>query len=97
MDVYFSVFFRVIPWLLKIAFNKAGKERMNTISYKLPNDLQAAVENSLADWQQHNNTARLWDKDASLWSNRDEAQWLDWLTAVPVKAGCAGGTARVCQ
>ena len=58
---------------------------MNTISYTLPNDLQAAVETSLANWQQHNNTTRLWEKDASLWSNRDEAQWLDWLTAVPVK------------
>ena len=58
---------------------------MNTASYKLPNDLQAAVDTSLADWQRHNNTARLWDKDASLWSNRDEAKWLDWLSAVPVK------------
>lgn len=58
---------------------------MNTISYTLPDNLQAAVEKSLADWQQNNNTARLWDKDASLWSSRDEAQWLDWLTVIPVK------------
>ena len=58
---------------------------MNTLTYTLPNDLQAAVEKSLADWQQNNKTERLWKKDASLWSNRDEAQWLDWLTVIPAK------------
>ena len=58
---------------------------MNTISYTVPDNLQTAVEKALADWQQNNKTERLREKDASLWSNRDEAQWLDWLTVIPVK------------
>jgi transaldolase/glucose-6-phosphate isomerase len=42
--------------------------------------LSAAVAASLDDWKKNNKVARLWQKDASLWSNTDENKWLGWLT-----------------
>jgi transaldolase / glucose-6-phosphate isomerase len=53
---------------------------VNRLSYKLPKDLKAAVDASLDDWKKNNKVARLWQKDASLWSNTDEGDWLGWLT-----------------
>ena len=53
---------------------------MNRLVYKLPRDLSAAVDASLEDWKRNNKVARLWQKDASLWSGTDEGSWLGWLT-----------------
>ncbi len=53
---------------------------INRLAYKLPKDLIAAVAASLDDWKNNNKVARLWQKDASLWSNTDENKWLGWLT-----------------
>jgi len=52
---------------------------LNKISYKLPNELAAGVKTSLADWKASNKVARLWQKDATLWTGADEGQWLGWL------------------
>ena len=52
---------------------------VNRLAYKLPKQLQAAVSDSLADWKNNNKVARLWQKDASLWTNTDENKWLGWL------------------
>ena len=53
---------------------------VNRLAYKLPKELDAAVNASLDDWKKENRVARLWQKDASLWSNTDEGNWLGWLT-----------------
>lgn len=53
---------------------------VNRLAYKLPKELQAAVASSLEDWKKNNKVARLWQKDASLWSNTDESNWLGWLS-----------------
>ena len=53
---------------------------VNRLAYKLPKELKAAVDASLDDWKKNNKVARLWQKDASLWSNTDESHWLGWLT-----------------
>ena len=53
---------------------------VNRLAYKLPRELSAAVAASLGDWKNNNKVARLWQKDASLWSNTDENKWLGWLT-----------------
>jgi transaldolase/glucose-6-phosphate isomerase len=55
---------------------------MNSLSYSLPPDLDAALRTALQDWQQNDKTARLWARDASLWTDSDEADWLGWLTIV---------------
>ena len=53
---------------------------INRLAYKLPEELSAAVAASLDDWKNNNKVARLWQKDASLWSSSDENKWLGWLT-----------------
>jgi transaldolase/glucose-6-phosphate isomerase len=53
---------------------------VNKLTYKLPDQLAGAVAASLDDWKKNNKVARLWQKDASLWSNTDENNWLGWLT-----------------
>lgn len=52
---------------------------VNKQSYKLPGPLADAVAASLEDWKKGNKVARLWQKDASLWTNTDESNWLGWL------------------
>jgi len=49
-------------------------------THKLPKQLAGAVAASLEEWKRNNKVARLWQKDASLWSNTDESNWLGWLT-----------------
>jgi transaldolase/glucose-6-phosphate isomerase len=53
---------------------------INRLAHRLPQDLGASVAASLDDWKKNNKVARLWQKDASLWSNTDENIWLGWLT-----------------
>jgi transaldolase/glucose-6-phosphate isomerase len=55
---------------------------INSQTYVLPADLQGAVAQELSAWQSGNKTRRLWTKDASVWTNSDEAKWLDWLNIV---------------
>jgi len=53
---------------------------VNKQTYKLPSLLASAVSASLDDWNKNNKVARLWQKDASLWTGTDESNWLGWLT-----------------
>ncbi|HEX4022922.1 MAG TPA: bifunctional transaldolase/phosoglucose isomerase [Acidobacteriaceae bacterium] len=52
------------------------------ISSTLPAKLQADTTAAVADWQSNNKVARLWARDASLWTNDDESKWLGWLDIV---------------
>jgi transaldolase/glucose-6-phosphate isomerase len=56
-----------------------GGGRTNRLTYKLPEALATAVRTSLAEWQAEGKMRRLWQRDASLWTGKDEAQWLGWL------------------
>jgi len=49
------------------------------LTYTLPEPLAAAVKASLAEWRDHGKVRKLWARDASLWSGKDEGQWLGWL------------------
>ncbi len=55
---------------------------LNGQNYKLPDPLAGAVADSLEVWRKNNKAARLWQKDASLWSGTDESNWLGWLSIV---------------
>ena len=57
----------------------AGKGRINRLTYNLPAPFQAAVGQTLAEWGADRKARRLWARDASLWTGRDEGQWLGWL------------------
>ncbi|MBI4640327.1 MAG: bifunctional transaldolase/phosoglucose isomerase, partial [Candidatus Tectomicrobia bacterium] len=48
-------------------------------TYKLPDNLAAAVKASLEDWRTNGKVRRLWARDASLWTGTDEGRWLDWM------------------
>jgi transaldolase/glucose-6-phosphate isomerase len=58
---------------------KAAPSGMNNLTYRLPDDLTSAVKAALDDWQKNGKVKRLWARDASLWTNSDEASWLGWL------------------
>jgi transaldolase/glucose-6-phosphate isomerase len=55
---------------------------VNPQKYKLPKDLAGAVAAAINDWKNNNKVQRLWQKDASLWTNADESSWLGWLPIV---------------
>jgi len=52
---------------------------MSAPSLHLPASLLAALMTRAADWSAKSKTRCLWEKDATLWTNRDEAKWLGWL------------------
>jgi transaldolase/glucose-6-phosphate isomerase len=47
--------------------------------YALPDTLAGAVKTAINDWRANGKVRRLWQHDASLWTDTDEAQWLGWL------------------
>jgi transaldolase / glucose-6-phosphate isomerase len=51
-------------------------------SYSLPRDLEEGLRDAQKNWDRERNTERLWNKDASLWTNADESKWLGWLDIV---------------
>ncbi|MDQ6785601.1 MAG: bifunctional transaldolase/phosoglucose isomerase [Acidobacteriota bacterium] len=55
---------------------------LNQLTYSLPENLQTLVQSAFDDWKKEDKIARLWNKDAALWSNEDEAKWLGWLDIV---------------
>jgi transaldolase / glucose-6-phosphate isomerase len=58
---------------------ETGAGRLNRLTYRLPEALALAVKDMLAEWRADSRIRKLWSRDASLWSGRDEAQWLGWL------------------
>jgi transaldolase/glucose-6-phosphate isomerase len=61
---------------------KADPSAANNLTYQLPEDLGQNVKATLEDWKKNNKVKRLWARDASLWTNKDEASWLGWLGIV---------------
>ena len=47
--------------------------------FTLPAPLDAGVKQSIEDWKANGKVRRLWGRDASLWSEMDESNWLGWL------------------
>jgi len=57
----------------------AGTPQVSQQSASLPADLDTAVKKNLNEWRASGKVRRLWQKDASLWTGDDEANWLGWL------------------
>jgi len=57
----------------------AIQHNTNKQALSLPDDLLAAVEAAFDDWDQNRKVARLWARDASLWTSQGEDKWLGWL------------------
>lgn len=56
--------------------------QVSALSHKLPAPLASAVQKAVADWRSGDKVRRLWARDATLWTNTDEADWLGWLNIV---------------
>lgn len=55
---------------------------LNSLTYQLPDKVETAVREAFGEWQNENKIARIWQKDASVWTSDDEAKWLGWLDSV---------------
>jgi len=55
-----------------------NKNSFETITFSAGN-LTSKITETLENWQQEDKVRRLWAKDASLWTDADEAQWMGWL------------------
>ncbi|MCW5955163.1 MAG: bifunctional transaldolase/phosoglucose isomerase [Pyrinomonadaceae bacterium] len=64
---------------------------INSVSYSLPPKIEDAIKEQIDLWNSKNTIHRIWEKDASVWSDEDEAKWLGWLTIVSEEIGSTGG------
>lgn len=64
---------------------------------RLTPELRTAFSRAALDWMDTKKTARLWAKDATLWSGRDEGQWLGWLDAPEREAARLGDYAELAR
>ena len=55
---------------------------LNRIAVSLPEDLKLEVQSVIDEWKASNKVSRIWKKDASVWTDEDEAKWLGWLNIV---------------
>ncbi len=55
---------------------------MSRLRTSLPESLATTVKSTIADWQSGGKMQRLWQRDATLWTGADEANWLGWLDIV---------------
>jgi transaldolase / glucose-6-phosphate isomerase len=62
--------------------HRPSTPQVNTQTAKLPAGLDDAVKKNLNDWRANGKVRRLWQHDASLWTNEDECSWLGWLNIV---------------
>jgi transaldolase/glucose-6-phosphate isomerase len=76
---------------LLAAVEKSSKSELTSKvsqqTYKLPDALAKAVKLNIDDWRASGKVRRLWQRDASLWTGSDEANWLGWLGVVEEQIG----------
>jgi transaldolase/glucose-6-phosphate isomerase len=60
---------------------------LNSLTYSLPENLETAVRAKFDEWREENKISRVWNKDATIWTNKDEAKWLGWLNSVETELG----------
>ena len=60
---------------------------LNQVTYSLPPAIEDAVRAEAAAWTEDNKIARIWSKDATVWTNDDESKWLGWLSIVEEELG----------
>jgi transaldolase/glucose-6-phosphate isomerase len=68
---------------LLAAVEKSSKSeitpQVNRQTSTLPKEITTAVKKAADDWRANGKVRRLWQRDASLWTGTDEANWLGWL------------------
>lgn len=56
--------------------------RVVHVSADLPEEIAADVADAVKEWSRDRRLARIWAKDASVWTGGPEADWLNWLDVV---------------
>ncbi len=46
---------------------------------RLPPEIASPIHAAVAEWTRDKKTARLWDRDKTLWTGADEDRWPGWL------------------
>src|SRR6478735_6093858 len=54
--------------------NSSKVNMLNTFRYSLPDAIQSQVTATLAEWNDASKVNRIWQKDARVWTNEDEAK-----------------------
>jgi transaldolase/glucose-6-phosphate isomerase len=57
-------------------------ETLTRTEMSLPSALDEAVKSSLEAWRKDGTVRRLWERDASVWTGKDEGKWLAWLDII---------------
>lgn len=70
---------------------------VNQQEWTLPLPLQEEVKHTLDAWIGEGKIRRLWERDASLWTNSGEEKWLGWLTIVEEMKGSLDGLRRLSE
>ncbi len=67
-----------------VAAKKAGMagDTVATMTMALPKPLDEAVQASLEAWRKAGTVRQIWERDAAVWTGKDEAKWLRWLDIV---------------
>ena len=60
---------------------------LNSVLYTLPPVIEEAVNAEIESWKLDNQAARIWAKDAGVWTGDDESKWLRWLGIVGEEVG----------
>jgi transaldolase/glucose-6-phosphate isomerase len=69
---------------------RSSTPQVNAQSASLPSEIDATVKKNLNDWRASGKVRRLWQHDASLWTNDDESNWLGWLGITDDQLGSVG-------
>jgi transaldolase/glucose-6-phosphate isomerase len=66
-------------------------------TYSLPDDISAAVKKNVDDWRASGKVARLWARDATLWTNADESKWMGWLNITEEEEAHEGSLRKIAE
>ncbi len=55
---------------------------LNQFTFSLPEKIENAVQLKFDEWKNADKIGRIWNMDASVWTNDDENKWLGWLEIV---------------
>jgi transaldolase / glucose-6-phosphate isomerase len=70
---------------------------IDDVALRLPGELAAAVDATVAEWSSASNMKRLWARDATLWTGTDEASWMGWLDVVDHQLAGIEGLRRMAE
>jgi transaldolase/glucose-6-phosphate isomerase len=56
-----------------------GGRPLDRTKLYLPQPIDDEVKETLAEWKEEKQVPRLWARDRTLWTGKDENRWLDWL------------------